>query len=181
MSDEERLEALRPDERHPGIFIRATSDLVAAFGLEVRLLQPGEPTPTLAADQRRSLKYGFEYSGAVEDLMGGADIRLAVVTKGDRVVGFGLAEIMNDSDAWEVRIINVDEHWRRKSGVELPVVIAGQHFSVGIAHVIVNALLPSLPRPVFADATSPGSRYAFKAFGFVHRGDTSNPCLVVLR
>jgi hypothetical protein len=157
-----------------------TEELLRAFGFDARLFRPGEQAPTLAADQWRTFKYGDYYTESADELRRGNDLRIVALLSGTRVVGFGVAEIEPDLDgAWEIKIISVDEGARRKQVIETTPTIADQQFTVGVAHVIVNQLLLALSRPVFADATSAGSRYAFKAFGFEPRAGTMNPCLIV--
>jgi hypothetical protein len=181
MNDEERLDALPPNTLTPTTFVAATDGVLQKFGFRARLFRRGDEVPPIAADQRQTFKYGGEYTDCGEALRGGEDIVIATVLNDGRVIGFGIAEIQGEDGSWEIKIISVDESARRKRGIETTLTIADQQFTVGVAHVLVSQLLQVLPRPIFADATSPGSRYVFKAFGFEHRTDTNNPCLIVLR
>ena len=47
--------------------------------------------------------------------------------------------------------------------------VSDQQFTVGAAHVIVNALVGELRRPIVTDATNDSSRYVFRSLGFLPR------------
>jgi hypothetical protein len=113
-----------------------------------------------------------------DELAQGGNLRVAVVQRDERVLGYGWAE--SEDGTWEIKVVDVAEEARRKTGFATGLTISGKTFTVGVVHTLIWALLGAIPRPVDADATSPGSRYAFKALGFRNRTGTTNTNLLVL-
>ena len=176
LSSVKRLNALSLESWDAGAFTTATRVFLASSGFAVRVYKKGDSLPRLSAGARS--KYFDLYSDCVTDITHQDDLVVAVVSEGERVLGF--ANIENDDEGTaELKLLSVDEFSTRISGVASEISIDGQPFSIGIGHVLVDALVSAMPGTIQTDATTPSSQYIFTSLGF-ERSDARNPCLLRL-
>lgn len=108
----------------------------------------------------------------------GREALAVVVEEENLVIGYGTA-LRDRRRKWtELMIVDVDRYSRRSAGLAAEVLLDGQRFEVGVAHVVVLELMNSIQGPLRADATNPGSRYVLKSLGFVHDQGNPNPCIL---
>lgn len=92
------------------------------------------------------------------------------------MIGDAIAALADNGSA-EIEILDVDTSSRRSSGLKVDLTVQNETFSVGIAHLLVLAIVPTFPGRL-ANATHSTSRFVFKSLGFVARPEESNPCLL---
>lgn len=173
-SSEDRLEALPNGSWTPALFVDAARAFLAESSFTASVHRKGDLLPALGSDV--ILKYAGEYAAYVEEIGDRDDLVVAVVTEGDRVIGFASAEVGREEA--EIKLVAVDEFSRRERGVQRVLEVAGETFSVGVGHAVVDLLMTALPSHLVTDATSDQSRYIFKSLGFKRQPSTSNPCLL---
>ncbi len=175
-SSEERLLELPVGSWTPEAFAETTRDFLRETGFSASISERGDALPPLGPDVR--YKYSVDYNGVAERIAGGANLLVAVVMEGERVIGYGIA-YQHDTHS-EIEIIDVDERSRRFAGLQRNLTIDGAQFGVGVGHVVTDLLAVALKGPILVDATSHASRYICKSLGFVPRPGEQNPCLLHL-
>ena len=173
-SSENRLESLSPGDWSPEVFRLAARKSGRDWGLVMTIHITCETLPNLSPSARS--KYDDEYRDAKHE-----NRAVAAVTaqKDGQVVGYGMAG--ESSEGWSlIAILGVAQGFRRSESFHVTVDCASHSFTVGVGHVIADALIRLLKLPMSVDATTPASRYIFKSLGFRRREDQTNPCILDL-
>jgi len=180
MNSELRFEQLKDREEAVKLLTLATRLFIDDSDLAVRVVTT--PEDILAVPAGSEFKYSGHTWGSLDDakhsMKEGTSVTVVVVEKDGVLVGYGVAEKEMDEETTEVEIIDVDRWARRSRRFFREIELEGNQFQVGVAHVVVLALMENTKRPVRTDATNPASRYAFKSLGFIHDETTSNPCIL---
>jgi hypothetical protein len=180
-SSERRFERLQ-DRSAAVSAIREATDRFAATNSLVATIAAGISSVAFPLHQT-CFKYSHFDSGellsALRRIEEGAPVTVALVNEEDRLIAYAIAECPSDGRGdTEVKILDVDLYSRRKSGLVADITMEGDHFQVGVSHVVLARLLKELPGSVVTDATNQRSRYVFTSIGFVHRDRNSNPCIL---
>ena len=175
-TSEERLDGLPGDQWSVEQFEAAVGSLVKTGSFEVVVSPPTRLLPELTTDTQ--FKYGQEYVEAAAKIPGSRTLRVATVREAGRLIAYGIAHQRKAGNS--IDIIDVDRDSTRSAGIFTLVQCGTVALTVGLGHVIVDALLRASPRPVAVDATNPSSRYIFKSLGFIKRVGQVNPCLLDL-
>lgn len=175
-TSEERLERLPSDQWSVEQFEAAADSLVTTGSFEVVVAPPQLHLPDLTTDTQ--FRYAQEYVDAAAEIPRSRTLRVATVLEAGRLIAYGIARRRQSGNS--IDIVDVDRASTRSAGVFTIVHCGTVALTVGLGHVIVDALLRTLPRPVAVDATHASSRYIFKSLGFIKRVDQANPCLLEL-
>lgn len=175
-TSEQRLEALLAGSWSPQLFLNALRDFLPSERFSVSLVGSGGTLPELHPDG--SFKYLPSYPEARSRIEAGEEVRVSVVQEEGWVIGFGIAD--KDDGTWQIGQISVDRSSSRSAGLQRTLSVAGEEFTVGVGHVIVETLIAAVPRPIIVDATNSPSRYIFKSLGFTTRPGAANGCLLQL-
>jgi hypothetical protein len=179
MAAADRLAQLPLESWTPELFRARTAEFVEQSGIEVRLSTGQHPLPELDAASRFRYSRGQsgEYRGALDEARTGNKVVVVAVLQGGQVVGYGIAK--QDDEQWTIEIIDVDVPHRRSNGLSLDFSVADLQFGVGVGHVIADALIRAVGRPVVADAES--SEYIFRSLGFTEKLDAHSPFVLHLQ
>ena len=160
---------------------QATHAFACKRGLQVTVVKRTEEIPQVSRQTR--FKYSYHWDGGGGSLsacerriVDGEDVTVVLVREDDLLIGYGIAGASDRG--CKVEIIDVDYCSRREYGLADDLKLSGQHFQIGVGHVIVRALMETCPRPMHVDATNSSSRYIFKSLGFIHDEDCTNPCIL---
>jgi hypothetical protein len=175
LSSEDRLEEISTDTWSPDLFRDAARELLSLGGLKVRLCDQREQMP--ARTLTTSFKYN-DYDNCLDRIAQGERLLVAVVLEGKELIAYGFA--IWRQPVPDIDIIDVDLYSRRSVGLSNRVFINHQEFSVGVGHIVVDALATGIHTTIKVDATTSSSRFIFKSLGFVRQPREKNPCLLWL-
>jgi hypothetical protein len=174
VSSEERLERLPAGNWSPQIFRDKAMELLQAAHLEVQLIADVNQLPYL--DQETEYRYDYcSYAACRDRQIAGERFLVSVTIENSRVIGYAIAVLTLEESA-EIEIVDVDMSSQRSSGLKVELTIEGEKFSVGVAHLLVDAIACNLHGELRVDATGAPSRYVFKSLGFVPYPGEVNPC-----
>jgi hypothetical protein len=176
VSSEERLENLSPGDWSPRSFFDKATELQQSANLEVRVVSDASQLPRL--DPEIGFSYAYcSYAGCLARQQAGWRFLVPLALKEGQVVGYAITALEADDSA-EIEILDVAESSRRGTGLKMDLIVQDETFSVGVAHVLVAALLRTFLGELSVDATNSPSRYVFKSLGFVGLPGEMNPCLL---
>ena len=179
VSSEERLEALSPESWSPQLFARKAIELQEIVKLEVQVVSDASQLPELGElAAGREFRYDYcSYADCLRRQQEGWRFLVSLALKEGQVVGYAIAALQANDSA-EIEIIDIAESYQRSSGLTVDLIVQNETFSVGVAHVLVVALLRTFHGELRVNATSDSSRYVFKSLGFVGLPGGSNPCVL---
>jgi hypothetical protein len=173
-SSEDRFEKLNDLSRAVSVIEHKALEFQLNNNLEIEIVVQSEH---LSLPQKAIFDYRESFSDAIDRMSSGEPVILAVVKQNSQVIGYGVA--LNNKNRTEIEVIDVDIQFRRSNKFCELVVIDGEEFSVGVAHLIVLKFLSSCSYPFQVDSTHSSSRYIFKSLGFKHDDAASNPCILI--
>lgn len=177
-TSENRFEALASPELIR-IFNDGTRRFQSQHSLSVQVTKKANEIPNVSP--KAIFKYSHHGSErglevCSDRITAGEDLVIALVWKGEILIGYGIA-IIRENEC-EILIIDVDDKFKRKTGLTEKINFAGEIFQLGVGHVIVKSLIEKCPRPITVDSTTDSSRYIFKSLGFVAENESNNPCIL---
>ena len=176
VSSEERLEHFSSGNWSPQWFFQKAIELRESAKLEVQLVSDASQLPGLGSKTEFSYDH-CSYVACFGRQQAGEKFLVSAVFGKGRVIGYAIAALADNGPA-EIEILDVDTSSRRSSGLRVDLTIQNETFSVGVAHLLVLAIVRTFPGRLIVNATHPPSRYVFKSLGFVARPGESNPCLL---
>ena len=176
VSSEERLENLSPGNWSPRLFSEKATELQQNAKLEVSVVSDASQLPRLGSGMKFSPDY-CSYAPLLDRQQAGWRFLVSLALKDGQVVGYAIAALLADGCA-EIEILDVAVSFRRASGLKADLIVQNETFSVGVAHVLVVAILHTFHGELRVDATSSPSRYVFKSLGFAGLPEETNPCLL---
>lgn len=180
-SSDRRFEKLRFRNAAVNAIRLATDQFAKQHGLATSVMTTPAQEPLL---MKGCFKYSHHDEGCLADaqsrLAEGERLTIALVTEESIAIGYAIAERTNVQGLGEVAILDVDVYSRRETGLCSHVEIESGCYQVGVAHVVLKALIDHCTPPLITDATNDASRYVFKSLGFVHVEGNPNPCILEL-
>lgn len=172
---EDRLEKVGLPLEIPQELKVAISELSTTFKLEIS-------SPDSKRSPNLPLRAGFKYWPEYERIKGQIDdpnVKVMTVLNSGEVVAFAITKILESTPSTSsIEIIDVDKSYRRSSNFSVEWQFKGEHFSAGIAHILIYYLIEALPGKLITDATNSRSRFVFKSLGFRQKTSAQNPCLL---
>lgn len=173
---EERLENLSPGTWSPHLFSQKSTELQENAKLEIQVVSDTSQLPGLGSGTEFHYDH-CSYDDCSDRQQAGEKFLVSLALKKGQVIGYAIAALAADSSA-EIEILDVDTSSRRSSGLKIDLTVENETFSVGLAHLLVLAIVRNFTGKLMVNATHPPSRYVFKSLGFVSRPGESNPCLL---
>jgi hypothetical protein len=176
VSSEERLEHFSSGNWSPQLFFRKAIELRENAKLELQVVSDTSQLPGLGSETEFSYDH-CSYVTCFDRQQAGEKFLVSVVLGKGRVIGYAIAALADNGSA-EIEILDVDTSSRRSSGLKVDLTVQNETFSVGVAHLLVLAIVRTFLGRLIVNATHPPSRFIFKSLGFVARPGESNPCLL---
>ncbi len=176
VSSEERLENLSSESWSPHLFSQKATELQENAKLELRVVADASQLPGLGSEAEFSYDY-CSYAACYDRQQAGERFLVSVVLKSSRVVGYAIAALAANGSA-DIEIIDVDASFRRSAGLKMDLTVENETFSVGVAHLLVRAIIHNFQGELRVNATHSISAYVFKSLGFVAQSGESNSCLL---
>lgn len=174
-SSEFRFDELTHKQQAISEFISQTKQFIYHNSLEYEEVKCVVSHITLPSGS--IFKYKDQLPSFLSAIKNGENVTVVVVRRNGEIVAFGIAEVPQFGSV-KIETIDVELKSRRSNGFKHSIDIEGQHFDIGISHVLVLVLVEALrPTRIHTDATNNKSRYVFKSLGFSSCSDV-NPCLL---
>lgn len=172
-----RIDSLPDREIAVKAVVQAAKEFSTELGVLVRV--PTAEDGIGALNPESEFRYSDQFQPFTEALGNGEKVTIATVVQTSEIIAFGFGEVPSKNIV-EIMTIDVATASRRSAGVKSSIKINGESFEIGIAHVLVLALIESIDAEIIhTNATTAPARYIFKSLGFVST-DEDNSCLLRL-